>query len=316
MRSFYFKKKEKDLISSLAGLFLNLSRLQSLLLISLFIPLHAWPQDFLEESEKIEEVELLPFETDQQPPSKATDLDQTVLPRSEPSQDKVLIESSPNIKPLVKLEPRFNANYTYKDRRRTHGLTFAVEVTQILMDEYTWFEGENEYLYETVFGTGKINSPDVYLGYKFNFILGALGAEAGYGTFRVSSDQLSGTKRTLGYKKYSGRFTYYLDNMFSEPYVVPFTSVSVWKMRVEESIDTEPRIQEAYDTGVGLSFSAGLLLQLNFLESSSARGSRRQFGIENTYLSAYIYKQEGTDKDEDPDLSTGYTYGMGLKLEF
>jgi hypothetical protein len=205
----------------------------------------------------------------------------------------------------------------YKERRRTHGANVGVNLIQMI--PYNWESlltpGE---FYSDVYGETPISLASVELGYKFNFVLGSLSFLLGYGS-GFASTEVGGVYQDISVTKYLGKVMYIMDNLFSEPYVAPYVAGSAWQMTFNETQDGD---DEEYflTTGIGYEYSAGLLIQLNWIEDWLLGGESTtalaDMGLENTYIDLFVSQHLRAGGEEEAPTATDYNYGAGLRLEF
>jgi hypothetical protein len=230
------------------------------------------------------------------------------------SDDSMVMRELPNFDETNVVEVKSPASFfsKYRDRRPTHGLIFSFAQSKILMDNLTTEEGAEEYYYEDLFGDEPVALSEFHLGYKFNFTLGSLHFDVGYGVLE-KVESFSGLNRTLEVRRPSIRMGYILDTLFDEPYVAPYAEAAAWKMNIKEANEVD---SVSYTTDFGFTFSAGLLFQLNWIDPNGAFEGRKNFGLQNTYLDLFITKQTAPVNPDDPDTSTDMAYGAGLRVEF
>jgi hypothetical protein len=205
---------------------------------------------------------------------------------------------------------------SYKERRRTHGANLGINLTQMV--PYNWESLLDDQLYSDTYGETPISLISLELGYKFNFKLGSLSLILGYGTGQATAD-LSGVLRDMFVDKYFIKAMYVMDNLFKEPYIAPYIGGSVWQMEITESEDGDPEIY-SLTTGYGLEYSAGLLIQLNWIENWLTDGDSKQalaeLGLENTYIDLFVSQHMRAQGELEAPTATDLNYGAGLRLEF
>lgn len=201
---------------------------------------------------------------------------------------------------------------TYKERRTTHGLLFSLARPSVLMDNMSTIENDTETFYEDLYGDTPVAFPEIFIGYKLNLPLVALHFDVGYAVFETT-EGISGQKRSLKIERPTARAGLILDDLFDEPYVAPYVNASVWQMLVTESNEVD---EVSYTTDFGFTYSAGALIQLNWIDKNAAFQARKNFGIQNTYLDLFVLNQQTTLDEEDPDTSTELTFGAGIRIEY
>lgn len=105
-----------------------------------------------------------------------------------------------------------------------------------------------------------------------------------------------------------------LDAFMDEPYFAPYGAFGMYQMGIDETAANAEAALSG-QTGLGTILTAGLLVQMNWLEDDVSRSSWLDTGIENTYIDLYV-NQYGKAGPDDPNLSTGMNWGAGLRLEF
>jgi hypothetical protein len=111
------------------------------------------------------------------------------------------------------------------------------------------------------------------------------------------------------------RGTIYLDQIFKEPYLVPYVTGGYSYMKYKE---VDPAI-EVTGTTDNFYVGAGLLLQLDWLDPDGDTSSYEDAGIENTFIfaEARTYLDQGILRaEDDPDFSAPVSLAAGIKLEF
>lgn len=200
---------------------------------------------------------------------------------------------------------------SYRQRRGTHGWQFAVG--QELFRPEGFASSIDGLSYDSAFGASDIPLLAFETGYKYNFAMGSLSALFGYGAGQIA-DSKAGELRTLKIEKMSAKGMLILDALMEEPYAAPYASFGVYRIGADESAATQALTFEG-STGIGTCLSAGLLIQLNWLEDDVSRASWLNSGMENTYLDVFM-AQYGKTSQDDPDFSTGMNWGAGLRIEF
>lgn len=201
---------------------------------------------------------------------------------------------------------------SYKERRHPNAWILGFDVERVLLNNYFSLI-DNEY-YLNTFGDEVVLLPTIRFGYKRNISLGAIQLEGAVGYFNLA-DNLSGTYRKIELIKQSLGITYVEDNILNEPYVAPYATANVYSMGITEKIESK-KLNASWATGYGIQFIFGLLIQLNSFEEKSSKTALRNYGLENTYLNIFVSKYQMTNDPEDPDTSTDYNWGLGIKLEF
>lgn len=220
-----------------------------------------------------------------------------------------LVHASTNLDdyPLVQVEIRQDVLAPYKERRSRHGFQFDVSYEPIEFKQYRSFI--DGFTYTDMFGETTTNLISLSAEYKFNFALGGISLGALYGMGQVTGP----SDRSLDLTKYGAKLKYTMDNVFSEPYVAPYVAVDLLQMSYNEKFGTD---SFSGTTQMSYSYSLGLLLQLNWIDKDTARNATYEYGLENTYIDVYMTKYNESQAEDDPNLSSDFSFGAGLVFEF
>src|SRR5690606_11565170 len=117
-----------------------------------------------------------------------------------------------------------------------------------------------------------------------------------------------------------------LDTLFTEPYVVPYAIAGVYildheESKIEDVTNAEGEVEPTVVTLKGttapaLSYSAGLLIQLNILERQASLHSYKDWGLENAYLDLRITQYARSQRASDPEFGSAPQLGAGFRLEY
>jgi hypothetical protein len=202
----------------------------------------------------------------------------------------------------------------YRERRSDFSINFGVANRSL---ELSAFRSKiDEQTYKDVLNSNPVNQTELTMGMKYNFVLGSLGADLGYGIGSVgytSDDAL--VDRNLDLKYTSASTTLALDSLFDEPYVVPYLRAGLYTVDFTET-DGLTSTSQSGTTAPALFYSIGALIQLNWVEPVVAYESYREFGLENAFLDFSITQYSASDTSSDPKLGTDPAFGFGLRLEF
>lgn len=200
----------------------------------------------------------------------------------------------------------------YRERRTTHGFMFNFNAENLYFQDYMSIVDQK--LYEELFGQEDLTLLQVFLDYKLNFFLGSLTAGAGYGQGTLVDDRI-GEERSLTIAKTSFRAQWLLDSLMKEPYFVPYAGFSYWQMDLTED-NTTLNTSASYSTGYGTALTAGVLIQLNWMDPLVAKEAYLGQGLENTYLDVFWTQYQNTDEELDPAFENDFNFGVGLRMEF
>lgn len=213
---------------------------------------------------------------------------------------------------LVEVELVEDVQGTYKEQRTTHGAYFSVDYEDLDLTNYITTVGARQF-YGDVFDT-PVPLLKIAADYKFNFSIASLAFGLEYGKGSLTDDK-TGQDRTIDISKYGLGIKLALDMITPEPYVVPYLGFNAWKMDISENA-TSPAETFEGTTEIGFNYTAGLLIQLNWIDSDSARDSKFGWGLKNTFLDLYATKYAQTTGEMDANTETDVLFGGGLRLEF
>lgn len=211
---------------------------------------------------------------------------------------------------LIEVHYEADIRETYKKSRDSWSTVFSLGLDNLYPDKYTSVDGGQSY--ESLYDQAKVPIIQIGFGIKWNFIFGGLAAEIAVGTGQASSD-VSGDSRNLQLTKSAATLSYYMDNIFEEPYVVPYASGGMVGLQYSETGGAQ---EDKGSTQPSSFLQAGVLLQLDWLDPEAAVVARNEFGLNNTYLDIFASKYSAPTTEEDPDFQTGLNLGMGLRMEF
>jgi hypothetical protein len=200
----------------------------------------------------------------------------------------------------------------YKERQKDWGWIFSVGA------ETTNFPSLISQLDDTPFNSlfGKaIKTAAVEFGPKYNTPAGAFAILLGYGNADVTDSRI-GTESKLKITRYSGVLTYYLDMLFSEPYLVPYVGGGFWQADYRETSEEDPGIGGKYSTDIGTLWRVGALLNIDWIEKDRTREARKTTGIQGTFINVYASSTLMAESNPDPNLETNMDIGAALVLEF
>lgn len=224
----------------------------------------------------------------------------------------------------VIVEKPFDISLPYRERRSQFGILFSANYESFVPSDYTSLIQNKKF--QDFTGDRSIPVIGAELGVKYNFVLGSVTALLGYGKGNFESPKNNINEMSVEIIKAGVNFT--LDNLMSEPWVAPYGQVNVhrfgWK---ETSINASNQIlEEAFTTDPNISYKAGLLFQLNWLENlidpNTHANGLRSSGLENTFLDVFYTMYSAPNEIADVNGATGEAnlessaFGVGLKLEF
>lgn len=240
-----------------------------------------------------------------------------VLPRDEEEEGtEPIIEGDVEVEKSAygqqifkKCNCRYDALTPYTLRRDSWTNTFSLGGSTYRPTNYEseHFDGT----LEDVFGSSEMPMFEITFGFKKNLSIGALSLDVGAGYYSDTNGD-SVLKLTLG----TAAATLYLDNIFNEPYVVPYGTVGVAYVFYSEALASN----EAGGGTPTMYAGGGLGLQLDWLDEQADVDSYEDFGLENTflYIEGRFYPNliPGTS-GTSPDFSSDKIAILsGLKFEF
>ncbi|MFV8256979.1 hypothetical protein ACNQKP_04200 [Bdellovibrio bacteriovorus] len=313
------------------------------ILLTLMVGFSAYAQDIEQEVEAADDVEIqqqqqAPADFDDLTPVETTDVDEESDPFAEEStttseetstaeteevapapEEPAVIEApvqryaeptpSPTLEnlPLVEVQIRQDNLADYKVRRENHGTYVSFDYEAIEFKNFiSTLDGQS---YKAVFGSDTVNLIQLGVDYKYNFMLGSLAAGAFYGVGKVDGN----SDRSLEITKYGIGFKFTADMLMNEPYVAPYVGINVWQMGFSEKSATD---SFSATTQMGYNYTVGLLIQLDWIDYESAKQSTFNWGLENTFIDVYATQYAKTEAPDDPDTTTDFLFGGGLRLEF
>lgn len=231
------------------------------------------------------------------------------------SEGEILVESTQDL------------TLPYKERRKTFGGLFAINYEPYYPSEHVSVIQNKSY--EEISGGESVPVLGVEIGAKYNFALGSAALLFGYGTGRFAKAENNLDDASVKITKLD--FNFALDNLTSEPWVVPYAQGGIHQLEWEENSFTgTENLIETLIAKPNIHYKVGVMIQLNWIEnwidpSTTAEGLRSS-GLENTFLDVFY---TGYQAFADPDPVTGSLgaeageadlsssgLGAGLKLEF
>ncbi len=227
-----------------------------------------------------------------------------------------------------KIEVVYPANrlMPYRERRGDWGVNFGLQYEALFPTRYRSKIDDSPY--DHMFGDNPVDMIQGQLGLKYNFALGSIAASALLAAGSIYDRQIMNylddpntpaverpeADAKLQLTKMGASFTYIMDTLFPEPYIAPYIEGQIFKMDwMESALDEETK---SGTTDFLTAVSAGVLIQLNWLDPASAFEAQNGSGLQNTYLDLFISQYNGSGSGDDPNFETDMNYGAGLRLEF
>jgi hypothetical protein len=223
---------------------------------------------------------------------------------------------------LITVERMKDPTLPYKQRRNPWGVLFSINYEQFSPTNYQSLVLNQNY--ETMTDNKSIPLIGAEFGVKYNFSLGSISALVGYSTGKIDTPTASVDQISASITKVDLNMA--LDNLFDEPYVVPYAQVGLHSIDwTEKSLVGAVINEESFITKWNVHYKAGLSFQLNWIEKSIDASSQEdsvRSGLENTYLDVFYssYAQPSqvanvNGAEGEADLQSS-EIGAGLKLEF
>ena len=198
----------------------------------------------------------------------------------------------------------------YRNRRDKWGQTVSVGYSSFTPINY-----EPNFItsnFEDIYATADMPLIELQVTVKRNFALGSIGAEFGVGMYQNNSDSdlIESDIQLIPFRL---GMNYSIDNLYHEPFVVPYAMAGAYVVMYEENAAS---VAHGGNTQIAPYFGGGLLLQLNWVDREAARISYLESGIENTFIYLEMRRFIASSVVSDPDFSTGFDWGLGVRLEF
>lgn len=224
---------------------------------------------------------------------------------------------------LVEVEPNnvlpsdisaTSALVPYKFRRPKWGQLYTLTYSQFHPVNYkSDFSLPQQGTFDDLYGSAQTPLLEFTFCYKRNFSLGSIGGELSYGMYEneAASSLIGDAVLSLQIVKAGVRYT--MDNLFVEPMIAPYVVGGAYTV-----IASEEQPGNAYHatTQAAPYWSAGLLLNLGWLDKYAAVESYVESGIENTFAFVEMRQFLASGAEKDPDFSTEMDLNLGLSLEF
>lgn len=227
----------------------------------------------------------------------------------------------------ITVESTQDLTTSYKERRKDFGALFSVNYEKYFPEEH--ISVIQNKTYEEISEGEPVPLVGVEIGVKYNFSLGSMAALFGYSRGQFANETQNLDDVNVSVTKLDLNFA--LDNLMSEPWIVPYVQGGIHQLEWEENSFTgTDNVIETLVTKPNAHYKLGVLFQLNWIENwidpNTTTEGLRSSGLENTYLdifyagySAYaepdpIVGALGSDDGEANLSSSGL--GLGLKLEF
>lgn len=239
--------------------------------------------------------------------------------RAQGAEDSTKVESGQDDGLWVEVEPTnlLPSDITgiyylvpYRNRRDKWGQTFSIGYSSFTPAN---LEPDQAALgFDEVYAGPELPLIEIQGSIKRNFVFGSLGAELAAGIYQNKSDS-DLVESTLELIPIRLGLNLSLDNLYHEPFIVPYAMAGGYMILYEEKSGA---VSFGGNTQVAPYFGVGLAIQLNWVDREAARISYLESGIENTFIFLDARKFVASAAASDPDFSTGFDWGAGVRLEF
>ncbi len=214
---------------------------------------------------------------------------------------------------LVEVRTNESIYYPYKQRQNQWGFSFSLGAENVsypgLISQF------DEESFEFLYGTSGVPMLSLELGPKYNMSWGSLALLAGYGLLDITDDR-SGANDELTIQRYSATAVFYLDNIWGEPYFVPYVGGGIWMADYSEIRGAYPDEVSNTSTDLGYHYKVGALIGLDWIEPESTLRSRRETGMKAMFVNVYASSTFMSESEPDPDLENELDLGASLVFEF
>ncbi len=224
----------------------------------------------------------------------------------------------------IVVEKTTDLTQNYRDRRNRYGILFAVNYEKFTPNDYVSLIQNKTF--DEMSGGDSIPVVGAELGVKMNMSLGSLSGIIGYAGGTYANEKNKIEKISVKIKKISLNFA--MDNLMSEPWVVPYGQVGAneidWSEQSADSGGVSK--EETFTTSWNLTYKVGLMIQLDWLEGSIDNNTHtnglKSSGLQNTFLDIFYSSYAEPSETATVAGVTGEAslksenFGLGLKLEF
>lgn len=199
----------------------------------------------------------------------------------------------------------------YRSRRANSGHLVSLGYSSYKPSNYTPNFIASDF--SNIYPSAEVPLVELQYIYKRNFSFGSIGIDSGVGMYNNSSDDTAiSSELQLIPVRLGGVF--YLDSLFFEPYVVPYIAGGIYTVFYEETLEGSSAF--GGNTQIAPYMTVGLSFQLNWVDREAARISYLDSGVENTFIYIEGRSFYQSQAAQDPDLSTGFDWGAGVRVEF
>lgn len=221
------------------------------------------------------------------------------------SDDLVEVETNSN---LVEVEIPRDPNSNYLQRRNTFSFIFEGGYETLNLPQYVSPSLGSSF--NDTFGSSPLGMFRAVLGAKWNLKPAAISLEVAYGQGTTSSDQ-TGVATDLNITKSSAGVGFWFDSIWSTPYVVPYAKFEAYDITYQENNSV---LSTSSQTGITPSYTAGILLDLDFIDEDSSRLAYLNSNLKAVYLDIYLnHRDPGGDA---VSFANTIDYGAALRVEY
>lgn len=194
----------------------------------------------------------------------------------------------------------------YGDRRFRFGFNMFLDFEDFIPSKYSSD-------YKDIYGSNESKLIELAIAPRWNHFLGSFSLNLSGGLCQSESNY-GGNTNDLSLTIFKIGLEWALDNLLSEPYIIPYIGASFVQTDYNEK-----GINVRNGSSTGQVSYIGLLFQMNWLDPKTAFVAYKN-GIENTYISAelktYSFSKPASTSDEKRDFSMDNVLALGLRLEF
>jgi hypothetical protein len=211
-----------------------------------------------------------------------------------------------NIKKICKCS--YVTDVPYSERRNIFGFDIAISAGTYNPTNYV--PNFTSRTYSDYYNGNKGVLAMLNLSLKWNFALGSIGPVVGGGFFSARN---SGDDSTLNVYPIEVGGMYSLDNLFSEPYVVPYGFGGMYMMYYSETVGG---LSVRGNTASAPYFGGGLRVQIDWIDPDAHDRAYQDFGLQSTYIFAEAKSYSSLGANTIPNLSSSVAFQGGLMVEF
>lgn len=232
----------------------------------------------------------------------------------EPDPERLARENKVYVEPSYISTTAVNGEYRlipYAERRGRWGTTVGLSYESYEPREY-----EPNYANETydgLYGSPSLPFIELQFTVKRNFSSGSLGLELGVAQFQNGSADKNFVDSELTLTPIRLGVVYALDNLGAEPYWAPFVSAGAYIIMYKEVLG-----ENSFNgnSQVAPYFTGGIAFPLDWIDRRGARRAYEESGIERSYFVVDGRMLMASSSEQDPDFSSSFHWGAGLRVEF